>query len=141
MGTVSTALPKEILSKCLGRSIYQAIPSEVLVTESDKDEDHIKCSICQDDKIDARSAAGVCLWGRDMEVCKMPARDLDTKIDVMCAIKSSLLNLLSLSILNEQVSRGILTVIMVSISSSRRTIALASSRVKPQCLEQQQQHP
>ncbi|KAL2517441.1 RING/U-box superfamily protein [Abeliophyllum distichum] len=45
------ALPEEILSKCLGRSIYQATPSEVLVTESGKDEDDVKCSICQEEYV------------------------------------------------------------------------------------------
>lgn len=44
MGSVSTAVSEEALSKCLMRSIY---PSEVELTGSGEDGDDIKCSICQ----------------------------------------------------------------------------------------------
>ncbi|KAL1552609.1 putative E3 ubiquitin-protein ligase HIP1 [Salvia divinorum] len=46
MGTVSTALSEEALSKCLRRSVYEPTTSKVESTESGDD---IKCSICQDE--------------------------------------------------------------------------------------------
>ncbi|XP_047974627.1 probable E3 ubiquitin-protein ligase HIP1 [Salvia hispanica] len=48
MGTVSTALSEEALSKCLTRSVYEATTSKVESTES---ADDIKCSICQDEYV------------------------------------------------------------------------------------------
>ncbi|KAI3468429.1 hypothetical protein Pfo_025092 [Paulownia fortunei] len=51
MGTVSTALSEEALSKCLRRSIYQATPSKVQITGSGEDGDDIKCSICQEEYV------------------------------------------------------------------------------------------
>ncbi|KAL1532343.1 serine-rich adhesin for platelets-like [Salvia divinorum] len=51
MGTVSTALSEEALSKCLTRSVYEATTSEVETTESGDDGDDIKCSICQDEYV------------------------------------------------------------------------------------------
>lgn len=47
MGTVSTALSEDAVSKCLTRSVYEATPSRVETTESGEDGDDIKCSICQ----------------------------------------------------------------------------------------------
>ncbi|KAK6116956.1 hypothetical protein DH2020_049331 [Rehmannia glutinosa] len=47
MGTVSTALSEEALSKCIKRSIYYSTPSEVRITGSSEDGDDIKCSVCQ----------------------------------------------------------------------------------------------
>jgi len=47
MGTVSTALPEEAVSKCLQRSIYQGMHSELGEFGGDGDEAEIKCSICQ----------------------------------------------------------------------------------------------
>ncbi|XP_009769247.1 probable E3 ubiquitin-protein ligase RHG1A [Nicotiana sylvestris] len=49
MGSVSTALPEEALSKCLQKSIYQAMPSEIGEFGSDGNEDEIKCTICQEE--------------------------------------------------------------------------------------------
>lgn len=49
MGTVSTALSEEAVSKCLMRSIYEATPSQVEITGSDEDGDDTKCSICQEE--------------------------------------------------------------------------------------------
>ncbi|KAG6409714.1 hypothetical protein SASPL_127756 [Salvia splendens] len=49
MGTVSTALSEEALSKCLTRSVYEATTSKVESTESA--DDIIKCSICQDEYV------------------------------------------------------------------------------------------
>ncbi|KAH6760777.1 hypothetical protein C2S52_008561 [Perilla frutescens var. hirtella] len=49
MGTVSTALSEEAVSKCLTRSIYETTPSKVEFTGSGKDGDDTKCSICQEE--------------------------------------------------------------------------------------------
>ncbi|XP_057799243.1 probable E3 ubiquitin-protein ligase RHG1A [Salvia miltiorrhiza] len=49
MGTVSTALSEEALSKCLTRRVYEATPSRVETSESGEDGDDIKCSICQEE--------------------------------------------------------------------------------------------
>ncbi|XP_073148883.1 uncharacterized protein [Henckelia pumila] len=49
IGSVSTAVPEEALTKCLRRSIYQVTSSEVRASELDEDGDDIKCSICQED--------------------------------------------------------------------------------------------
>ncbi|KAL0372027.1 UNVERIFIED_CONTAM: putative E3 ubiquitin-protein ligase HIP1 [Sesamum calycinum] len=49
MGTVSTALSEEALSKCVRRSMYQTTPSEVRVAGLGEDGDDIKCSICQEE--------------------------------------------------------------------------------------------
>ncbi|KAL9226911.1 hypothetical protein vseg_002669 [Gypsophila vaccaria] len=43
IGTVSTAVPEEDLTKCLQRGIYKK------TTDSRKDEDDFKCSICQEE--------------------------------------------------------------------------------------------
>ncbi|KAK6137155.1 hypothetical protein DH2020_029100 [Rehmannia glutinosa] len=51
MGTVSTALSEEALSKCLRRSIYQLTPSKVQITGSGEDGNEIKCSICQEEYV------------------------------------------------------------------------------------------
>ncbi|KAL2525367.1 RING/U-box superfamily protein [Abeliophyllum distichum] len=51
IGTVSTALSEEDLSKCLRKSSYQAIPSEVRVTGSFGDDIDIKCCICQEEYV------------------------------------------------------------------------------------------
>ncbi|KAL0324025.1 UNVERIFIED_CONTAM: putative E3 ubiquitin-protein ligase HIP1 [Sesamum calycinum] len=51
MGTVSTPLSEEALSKSLRRSIYQTTVSKLQITESVKDEDDIKCSICQEEYV------------------------------------------------------------------------------------------
>lgn len=47
MGTVSTALPEEAVSKCLQRSIYQGTHSELGAFGGDENEAEVKCSICQ----------------------------------------------------------------------------------------------
>ncbi|XP_075508418.1 uncharacterized protein LOC142545246 [Primulina tabacum] len=49
MGTVSTALSEETLSKCIRRSMYQKTPLEVGDTGSSEDGGDIKCSICQEE--------------------------------------------------------------------------------------------
>ncbi|XP_060173705.1 probable E3 ubiquitin-protein ligase HIP1 [Lycium barbarum] len=49
IGSVSTALPEEALSKCLRRSIYQGMASETEPLEADGDRDDVKCSICQEE--------------------------------------------------------------------------------------------
>lgn len=41
MGTVSTAVPENVLDRCLERSIYQGI------AECREEENDVKCSICQ----------------------------------------------------------------------------------------------
>ncbi|KAL3650973.1 hypothetical protein CASFOL_007376 [Castilleja foliolosa] len=51
MGTVSTAIPQEALSKCLTRSLYEAGPSKVQITGSVDDGDEITCSICQEEYV------------------------------------------------------------------------------------------
>ncbi|KAF3649255.1 putative delta-aminolevulinic acid dehydratase 1, chloroplastic-like isoform X1 [Capsicum annuum] len=53
MGTVSTALSEEAVSKSLQRSIYQSMPSELgaFGGDGDEDEDEIKCSICQEEYV------------------------------------------------------------------------------------------
>ncbi|XP_057958667.1 E3 ubiquitin-protein ligase MBR1-like [Malania oleifera] len=52
MGTVSTALSEEALSKCLRRSIYQCASPETEVIGCSGDYDDIKCSICQEEYSD-----------------------------------------------------------------------------------------
>ncbi|KAL8536783.1 hypothetical protein ACS0TY_012090 [Phlomoides rotata] len=52
MGTVSTALSEEAVSKCLRKSTYHAIPSNVQTTGLSEDGDDIKCSICQEEYVD-----------------------------------------------------------------------------------------
>ncbi|XP_022855510.1 probable E3 ubiquitin-protein ligase RHG1A isoform X1 [Olea europaea var. sylvestris] len=49
IGTVSTALSEEELSKCLRKSSYQAISSEVRDTGSLEDDNDTKCCICQEE--------------------------------------------------------------------------------------------
>ncbi|CAA0838300.1 RING/U-box superfamily protein [Striga hermonthica] len=49
MGTVSTALSDEALSECIKTSTYNAGPHGVRLIESVKDEDDLKCSICQEE--------------------------------------------------------------------------------------------
>ncbi|CAI9759539.1 unnamed protein product [Fraxinus pennsylvanica] len=49
IGTVSTALSEEELTKCLRKSCYQAIPSEVRDTGSLEDGNDTKCCICQEE--------------------------------------------------------------------------------------------
>ncbi|XP_016478094.1 uncharacterized protein LOC107799480 [Nicotiana tabacum] len=51
IGSVSTALPEEALSKCLRKSIYQGIASKTETSEADGDGDDIKCSICQEEYV------------------------------------------------------------------------------------------
>lgn len=51
IGSVSTALPEEALSKCLRRSIYQRMASETETLEADGDGDDVKCSICQEEYV------------------------------------------------------------------------------------------
>ncbi|KAA8525777.1 hypothetical protein F0562_007632 [Nyssa sinensis] len=51
MGTVSTALPEEALSKCLRRSIYQPTSLEDGTMDCNGDEDDSKCSICQEEYV------------------------------------------------------------------------------------------
>lgn len=47
MGSVSTALTEEALSKCLKRSFYKSAPSDDTAESSNEDKDDTKCSICQ----------------------------------------------------------------------------------------------
>lgn len=47
MGTVSTALTEEELSKCLERSIYHTLPTEPGTLDSAGAHHDVKCSICQ----------------------------------------------------------------------------------------------
>ncbi|KAJ8539662.1 hypothetical protein K7X08_013914 [Anisodus acutangulus] len=51
IGSVSTALPEETLSKCLRRCIYQGMASETETLEADGDGDDVKCSICQEEYV------------------------------------------------------------------------------------------
>lgn len=48
MGTVSTAVPEDVLAKCLKRSIYQ----DIAECTGDENEDDVKCSICQEEYAD-----------------------------------------------------------------------------------------
>lgn len=50
MGTVSTALSEEAISKCLKTSIYQPIPLDVALSCSGNN-DNVKCSICQEEYV------------------------------------------------------------------------------------------
>ncbi|KAK6912360.1 Zinc finger, RING-type [Dillenia turbinata] len=52
MGTVSTALSEEALSKCLKRCIYKPKVLQPLVMGSRLDNDEVKCSICQEEYVD-----------------------------------------------------------------------------------------
>lgn len=54
MGTVSTALPEEALTKCLKSSTYKFTPPEAQANDvggddKDDDDDDVKCSICQEE--------------------------------------------------------------------------------------------
>ncbi|XP_004244491.1 probable E3 ubiquitin-protein ligase RHG1A [Solanum lycopersicum] len=51
MGSVSTALSEEALSKCIRKSIYQSMPSEIGEFGSGENEDEVKCSICQEEYV------------------------------------------------------------------------------------------
>ncbi|OIT24563.1 PREDICTED: E3 ubiquitin-protein ligase Praja-2-like [Nicotiana attenuata] len=51
IGSVSTALPEEALSKCLRKSTYQGMASKTETYEADGDGDDIKCSICQEEYV------------------------------------------------------------------------------------------
>lgn len=51
MGSVSTALSEEALSKCIRKSIYQAVPSEIGEFGSSENEDEVKCAICQEEYV------------------------------------------------------------------------------------------
>ncbi|XP_055819936.1 probable E3 ubiquitin-protein ligase RHG1A [Solanum dulcamara] len=51
MGSVSTALSEEALSKCIRKSIYQAMPSEIGEFGSNENEDEVKCTICQEEYV------------------------------------------------------------------------------------------
>ncbi|KAJ9702168.1 hypothetical protein PVL29_004080 [Vitis rotundifolia] len=51
MGTVSTALTEEALSKCLERSIYHTLPTEPGTMDCAGDGDDVKCSICQEEYV------------------------------------------------------------------------------------------
>ncbi|KAG8375337.1 hypothetical protein BUALT_Bualt10G0089700 [Buddleja alternifolia] len=51
MGTVSTAVSEEAMSKCVRRGVYQSTPSEERITGSAEDGDDIKCSICQEEYV------------------------------------------------------------------------------------------
>ncbi|XWS26100.1 hypothetical protein CRYUN_Cryun26dG0001800 [Craigia yunnanensis] len=51
MGTVSTALSEEALSKCLKKSIYEATPSEDVNVSCEREKDDVKCSICQEEYV------------------------------------------------------------------------------------------
>ncbi|GLU01172.1 hypothetical protein SLE2022_184940 [Rubroshorea leprosula] len=51
MGTVSTALPEEALSKCLTTSIYESAPEEDATLDCGGDKDDTKCSICQEEYV------------------------------------------------------------------------------------------
>lgn len=51
MGTVSTALSEEALSKCLEKRIYVATSSEDANVICEGEEDDVKCSICQEEYV------------------------------------------------------------------------------------------
>ncbi|XP_022730916.1 uncharacterized protein LOC111285635 isoform X2 [Durio zibethinus] len=51
MGTVSTALSEEAMSKCLKKSIYEATSSEDANVSCDGEKDDVKCSICQEEYV------------------------------------------------------------------------------------------
>ncbi|XVF35743.1 hypothetical protein REPUB_Repub18cG0172600 [Reevesia pubescens] len=49
MGTVSTALSEEAVSKCLKKGIYEATASEDVNVSCEGEKDDVKCSICQEE--------------------------------------------------------------------------------------------
>ncbi|KAK6274250.1 hypothetical protein POUND7_011333 [Theobroma cacao] len=51
MGSVSTALSEEALSKCLTKSIYEATSSEDGNVSCEGEKDDVKCSICQEEYV------------------------------------------------------------------------------------------
>ncbi|KAK3213235.1 hypothetical protein Dsin_017941 [Dipteronia sinensis] len=51
MGTVSTALTEEALSKCLKTSIYQSAPIKDATPSCSGSHDDVKCSVCQEDYV------------------------------------------------------------------------------------------
>ncbi|KAE8700288.1 putative Thioredoxin domain-containing protein [Hibiscus syriacus] len=51
MGTVSTALPEEAMSKCLKKGIFEATSWEDAVVCFKGEKDDIKCSICQEEYV------------------------------------------------------------------------------------------
>ncbi|MBA0594365.1 uncharacterized protein LOC105769135 [Gossypium raimondii] len=51
MGTVSTAVPEEALSKCLKNGIYKATSLEDANVRFEGEKDDIKCSICQEEYV------------------------------------------------------------------------------------------
>lgn len=71
IGSVSTALPEEELSKCLRRNIYQGMASETETLEADEDGDDIKCSICQEEYVIGDEIGNLgCEHGYHMECIK-----------------------------------------------------------------------
>uniref|UniRef100_A0A0V0IG89 RING-type E3 ubiquitin transferase n=1 Tax=Solanum chacoense TaxID=4108 RepID=A0A0V0IG89_SOLCH len=71
IGSVSTALPEEELSKCLRRNIYQGRASETETLEADEDGDDIKCSICQEEYVIGDEIGNLgCEHGYHMECIK-----------------------------------------------------------------------
>ncbi|XP_022750384.1 probable E3 ubiquitin-protein ligase RHG1A isoform X2 [Durio zibethinus] len=51
MGTVSTALSEEALSKCVKKIIYEATSSEDANVSCEGEKDDVKCSICQEEYV------------------------------------------------------------------------------------------
>ncbi|KAK9279836.1 hypothetical protein L1049_013518 [Liquidambar formosana] len=51
MGNVSTALTEETVAKCLKRSIYETTPPEVGTMGFGREDDDVKCSICQEEYV------------------------------------------------------------------------------------------
>ncbi|XP_055812746.1 probable E3 ubiquitin-protein ligase RHG1A [Solanum dulcamara] len=71
IGSVSTALPEEELSKCLRRSIYQGMASETETLEADGDGDDVRCSICQEEYVIGDEIGNLgCEHGYHMECIK-----------------------------------------------------------------------
>ncbi|CAM8889723.1 unnamed protein product [Rhodiola kirilowii] len=51
IGCVSTALTGEAIDRCLNKSFYKPTPSEVASIGFNRDEDDLKCSICQEEYV------------------------------------------------------------------------------------------
>ncbi|KAK4277083.1 hypothetical protein QN277_015135 [Acacia crassicarpa] len=59
MGSVSTALTEEALSECLKTSFYQPATSDDAAVSCDEDKDDIKCSICQEEYVEAEEVGSL----------------------------------------------------------------------------------
>ncbi|XP_054798370.1 probable E3 ubiquitin-protein ligase RHG1A [Prosopis cineraria] len=59
MGSVSTALTEEALSECLKRAFYELAPSDDAAESCVADRDDTKCSICQEEYVEAEEVGSL----------------------------------------------------------------------------------